>query len=416
MLSVAEASARILAEIRALPPERVGLMESLGRVIAQDVRSPVTLPPWNNSAMDGYAVRADDVIGASAAAPVSLTVIDSVAAGSFPARAVGRGEATRIMTGAPVPEGADSVIRVEDTDGGEARVLVRDARDAGRNVRPRGEDIIEGATAVRAGTPLGAAHLGLLASVGASSVEVYGRPRVAIVGSGDELVELDRFEEALAGRRIVSSNSYTLAALVRQAGGEPVSLGVAADTHASLRALVERAAGCDLLVTTAGVSVGALDYTREVLEALGAELRFWKVRMRPGAPLAFGMLGGMPWIGLSGNPVSAMITFELFVRPAIRRMLGHSRLFRRPVSVILEETVTTGAPLTHFLRAIVRLDSDGRARARLTGAQSSGMLTSMTLANALIVVPADRQRVERGETLNALPLGDEYAMTAELGL
>ena len=257
------------------------------------------------------------------------------------------------MTGAPLPDGADTVVRVEDTDGGTARVLCADARDARRNVRPRGEDFREGDTLLDPGSPLGAAQLGVLASVGRSTVDVHRRPRVAIMGSGDELVDVDGFHEVLAGRKIVSTNGYTLQALVRDAGGEPVNLGVAADDPASLRDHLRRSAGCDLVLTSAGVSVGEFDYTRDVIQSLGADMKFWRVRMRPGAPLGFGLLGTAPWIGLPGNPVSAMVTFELFVRPVLRRMLGHTRLFRRPVPVVLEERVTIGARLTHFLRAIV---------------------------------------------------------------
>jgi len=416
MLSVPEASARILEHIEPLSTERLPLLDSLGRVLAESVRAPMTLPAWDNSAMDGYAVRASDIDAASQERPVRLRVLETVAAGAFPTHRVSDGEAIRIMTGAPLPEGADTVVRVEDTDAGTNDVLVRDARDARRNIRPRGEDFHEGDPVVDAGTVLGAAQIGVLASVGRTTVDVYRRPRVAILGSGDELVDLDRFHEVLAGRKIVSSNGYTLHALVRDAGGEPVNLGIARDDPVSLRDHLARSDGCDLLITSAGVSVGEFDYTREVVSALGAELKFWRVRMRPGAPLGFGILGGMPWIGLPGNPVSAMVTFELFVRPVVRRMLGHTRLFRRPVAVILEEPVHIGARLTHFLRCVVTTRDDGVVTARLTGPQGSGILTSMSRANALLVVPEDRPRVEAGERLNALPLGGEAALSATFAL
>ena len=416
MLSVPEASARILEHIEPLSTERVPLLDSLGRVLADSVRAPMTLPAWDNSAMDGYAVRASDIDAASHERPVRLRVLETVAAGAFPTHRVSDGEAIRIMTGAPLPEGADTVVRVEDTDAGTNDVLVRDARDARRNIRPRGEDFREGDPVVDAGTVLGAAQIGVLASVGRTMVDVYRRPRVAILGSGDELVDLDRFHEVLAGRKIISSNGYTLHALVRDAGGEPVNLGIARDDPVSLRDHLARSDGCDLLITSAGVSVGEFDYTREVVSALGAEMKFWRVRMRPGAPLGFGILGGMPWIGLPGNPVSAMVTFELFVRPVVRRMLGHTRLFRRPVAVILEEPVNIGARLTHFLRCVVTTRDDGVVTARLTGPQGSGILTSMSRANALLVVPEDRPRVEAGERLNALPLGGEAELSATFAL
>jgi molybdopterin molybdotransferase len=416
MLTVPEASARILEHIAPLEVERVALLDSLGRVLAEPVRAPTTLPAWDNSAMDGYAVRGTDVDAATRDGPVHLRVLETVAAGQFATRPVGAGEAIRIMTGAPIPDGADTVIRVEDTDGGTETVSVRDARDARRNIRPRGEDFNEGDSLLEPGVPIGAAQIGILASAGRAAIDVFRRPRVAILGSGDELVDVDRFHEVLAGRKIVSSNGYTLHALIRGAGGEPINLGVAADTPSSLRDHLRRSAGCDLVLTSAGVSVGEFDYTRDVVQALGAEMKFWRVRMRPGAPLGFGLLGAMPWIGLPGNPVSTMVTFELFVRPVIRRMLGHARLFRRPVPVVVEERVTIGARLTHFLRAIVTTGDDGRVSARLTGPQGSGILTSMSRANALLVVPEDRPVVEAGETLFALPLGDDAGLTTRFAL
>ncbi len=319
------------------------------------------------------------------------------------------------MTGAPAPGGADSVVRVEDTDGGTERVEIRDGRDAGKNIRPRGEDIVAGQVALPAGTTLGPAQLGVLASLGAAEVVVHRAPRVAILTSGDELVELDRFEEVRAGRKIVSSNGYTLQALVRAAGGEPVYLGIAADTPAPLREHLARTAGCDLILTSAGVSVGEHDFVREVLRELGADMKFWRVRMRPGAPVGFGLLHGTPWIGLPGNPVSTMVTFELFARPAIRKLRGHPRLFRRPFDVRVEEPIATGLELTHFLRAIVTHGPSGPT-ARLTGPQGSGILTSMSLANALLVVPRDRRRVEVGDVLRALPLGDEADLAGDFAL
>jgi molybdopterin molybdotransferase len=410
-LDVGDAVLRILADVHTLGEERVPLLAAQGRVLARDAVAGITLPAWDNSAMDGYAVRAADLVRL----PASLRVIESVAAGGFPSRPVGAGEATRIMTGAPLPAGADSVVRVEDTDGGTERVEIREARDAEKNVRPRGEDIVAGQVALPAGTTLGPAQLGVLASLGVADLFVHRAPRVAILASGDELVELDRFDEVREGRKIVSSNGYTLQALVRAAGGEPVYLGIAADSPASLREHLARAAGCDLILTSAGVSVGEYDFVRDVLRDLGADMKFWRVRMRPGAPLGFGILHGTPWIGLPGNPVSTMVTFELFARPAIRKLRGHSRLFRRPIDVAVEEPVTTGVELTHFLRAIVTHGPSG-ATARLTGPQGSGILTSMSLANALLVVPRGRRRVEAGETLRALPLGDEADLAADFAL
>ncbi len=414
-LSVAEASAQILSGIRALAAERVPLRESLGRVLAEDVLSPIDHPPWDNSSMDGYAVRAADVAGAAEGTPVSLPVLETVRAGQRPSRRLEPGSAIRVMTGAPVPEGADSVIRVEDTDGGEDTVVVRDARDAMRNVRPRAEDLQVGGLAVPHGTVLGAAQIGVLASVGCALVPVHRRPRVAVLASGDELVDVDQFDRVRAGERIVSSNSYTISAAARAAGADVMELGIVPDDPDEYRARLAAVGDCDLLVTSGGVSVGAFDFTKDVLRALGAELTLWRVRMRPGAPLGFGMLGDMPWLGLPGNPVSAMVTFELFGRPIIRRQLGAANVFRRGVDVRLLGDVEIAAPLTHFMRAVVEWQRDG-AVARLTGPQGSGLLTSMARANALLVIPADRTLVRTGETVRAILLGDDAWSAASLDL
>ncbi|HYD53627.1 MAG TPA: gephyrin-like molybdotransferase Glp, partial [Gemmatimonadaceae bacterium] len=367
--------------------------------------------------MDGYAVRAADVAEASAERPVRLRVRETIAAGTRPTGAVGPGEAARIMTGAPVPEGADTVIRVEDTDAGTAEVLVRDARDAHRNVRPRGEDVRAGETVLRAGTLLSAAHLGVLASVGCARPLVARRPRVAILSTGDELVDVDAMDAVRAGERIVNSNAYTIAALVREAGGEPTELGVARDDPGTLRETIERAREHDLLVTTGGVSAGAFDYTRDVLRGMGVEIVVTRVRIRPGAPTAFARLGAMAWLGLPGNPVSAMVTFELFGRPLLRALAGAQRPFRRAIPVRLAEAVTITPTLTHFLRVVLEdAGDDGLPRARMTGPQGSGLLTSMARADALLVVPAGRERYEAGERLGALPLGDGAAFGERLSL
>ncbi len=411
MLTPAQAVESILREIVPLPVERVPLADALGRVLAAAIVSPVTLPHWDNSAMDGYAVRSQDARGATRDRAVQLTIIETIVAGGFPGRSVGQGEAARIMTGAPIPEGADSVVRVEDTDAGTTSVRIFDDRDVERNIRPRGEDMHAGDEVLSAGQPIGAAQIGVLASVGAAMVDVYRRPRVAIAGSGDELVDINRFDEVLAGKKIVSSNSYTISALVALCGGIPVPLGSARDTLADMLAILEKARGCDMIVTSAGVSVGEHDYTRVALAELGAEMKFWRVRMRPGAPIGFGLLNGVPWIGLPGNPVSAMVTFELFVRPALLRMQGHTRLFRQPVNARIDESITIGAKLTHFLRAVVRPGPDGTYAARLTGPQGSGILTSMARANALLVVPEDKTVTNAGEFLSAILLSGDASLS-----
>jgi molybdopterin molybdotransferase len=413
--SVQEASRRILDAIRPLGVESVRLRDALGRVLAQDVHSPIDHPPWDNSSMDGYAVRAADVRGAVPAVPIRLRVVDTVRAGQLPAIEVTPGTAIRIMTGAPIPGGADSVVRVEDTDGGEREVEIRDGRDAGRNLRPRGEDLQAGGLAVTRGTVLGPAQIGVLASVGCATVAVHRRPRVAVLSSGDELVDVDQFEAVRRGERIVSSNSYTLTSSASVAGADVVDLGIVADDPTAYTERLAAARGCDLLITSGGVSVGAFDFTKDVLRALGAELHLWRVAMRPGAPLGFGMLGELPWLGLPGNPVSSLVTFELFARPVIRKQRGEARVFRRPIEVRVREDVSIQAPLTHFMRAVVEWERDG-AWARLTGPQGSGLLTSMAKANALLVIPANRPAIHAGESARAMLLGDAALATDALEL
>jgi molybdopterin molybdotransferase len=402
MHTPADAARLIVERVRPLPPARRALRDALGLVLAETVTSPIDLPPWDNSAMDGYAVRAADVAESGAV----LRVIETVAAGAFPTRPLAAGEATRIFTGAPLPAGADTVIRQEDTEGSGETVIIRDPRDRGRNVRHRGEDITRGVAVLAAGTPLGPAQLGVLASIAQATPLVHPAPRVAFLGSGDEIADLDEADAILAGTKIASSNSYTLHALIRRDGGVPVDLGLARDTRASLRERLAAARGADLIVTSAGVSVGEHDLVREVLAELGGTVALWRVRMRPGAPLGFGTLHGAPWIGLPGNPVSTMVTYELFVRPALRRLQGHALPFRRAVPVRVAEPVTLGPRLRHFLRAIV--EPGDPPAARLTGPQGSGILTSMARANALLIVPEDQPQVPAGTMLDAILLDDPH--------
>lgn len=420
-LSPTDAAHRILAGVRRQPTLRIPLDDALGSVLAEAAISPLDIPAWTNSAMDGYAVRGDDVRGASRGAPKRLRVIEVIPAGAFPARTLSAGESSRIFTGAPLPEGADSVIRQEDTDAGgrsqgaggsgqgtgSGEVEIYNDRDCGVNIRRAGEDIRKGAVALPAGTVLGPAQLGVLCSMAVAHPIVFRRPRIGIMGSGDEIVDVDQTEAILSGRKVASSNSHTLAALVRLAGGEPVNLGIARDTPASVREHLERAHDCDLLVTSAGISVGDHDHLRTVIAEMGGELGFWKLAMRPGAPVGFGALHGTPWIGLPGNPVSTMVTFELFVRPAIRKMMGQAECFRRTVPVRVAEAIHLGPTLQHFLRAVVT-PSDAGYDVRLTGPQGSGILTSMVAANALLIVPKGQHDTPKGALLSALLLDDPY--------
>ena len=382
------------------------LADAVGSVLAETIQSPFPLPRWANAGMDGYAARAADVSGATRTNPARLRVVEEIAAGRFPTRRIEPGEAARIFTGAPVPDGADSVIRQEDTDVGIIEVSVYDSRDGGGNVRPPGQDLAAGATALAEGTELDAAGAALLAALAVAHPLVYRRPRVAILAAGDELAALDQRDEILAGRRIASSNSILLAALVREAGGEPVDLGIAHDDPDDIRRRIAGATDCDLLITTGGVSVGSHDELRPVLRSMGAEEFFWRLAIRPGGPAAAGQLGGMLWIGLPGNPVSTFVTFELLARPAIRRLMGHRLVFRTTTPVRLAEPVTVSPALQHFLRVRITSSPTG-PEAWLTGPQSSNLLSSVVRADGLMVVPQGTALAEAGTVYPVMRLRHE---------
>lgn len=412
-LSPGEALRTILAGVAPLGTEERPLLDALGAVLAEDVVSPVDLPPWDNSAMDGFAARAADVRGASAAAPRVLRVVDDVPAGHFASRPVGPGEAIRIMTGAPVPDGADCVVRVEHTDGGReigtaaGAVSILSDADAGRNVRPRGEDVRAGDAVLRAGTVLRAPELAVAAAVGRARLPVVRRPAVAVLASGDELVPVEDFEQVRAGRRIVSTNSYALAAQLAESGMTARLTGIARDTPESLREHVARAAGCAALVTTAGISVGEHDHVLGAMRAFDTRIDFWRVRIRPGSALAFGIvggLGGLPWFGLPGNPVSTMVTFELFVRPALLRMAGHARIHAPSVDAVMRDAYSARGDLLHVPRVRLSREADGTVSARLTGAQGSGVATSMAAADGLALVPVGAE-LRPGDGVRVVVLG-----------
>jgi molybdopterin molybdotransferase len=412
VISVAEASETILRKIEALTGESVATEGAVGRVLSQAVSASIDSPPWDNSSMDGYAARAADIDHV----PATLSVIEEIAAGAFPSRSIAAGEAMRVMTGAPVPRGCDTVVRREDTDDGRDVVTISSRRDAGKNIRRKGEDFHAGDKLFEAGEEMRVPHAGALASAGIKTVSVHRRPTVALVSSGDELVELRDFSLDLAEKKIVSSNSVTLGALLKEAGAIPLDLGIARDDRASLIEKLERTEGCDLILTTAGISVGDHDHVRDAVQELGGKIDFWKVRMRPGAPLAFGTINGIPWIGMSGNPVSAMVSFEVFVRPVIRRMLGHSALFGATVPVRIRKSITLAAPLMHFLRVDVSENNDGGYGAELAGSQSSSVITAMARANALLILPGDRLEIDEGEIHRALPLGNSLTTSHHLEL
>ena len=408
-LGVPEALARILDAAHATDVETVSLVDAAGRVTARPVQAPVPHPPWTNSAMDGFAVRASDVRGATRASPRLLRVIEDVPAGAFPTRTVEAGTAIRVMTGAPLPDGADGVIRLEhtsawDESGSLTEITVFRDEDAGRNVRERGEDYDTGDTLLEAGELITPARVGLLASIGRAHVDVCARPRVALLATGDELAGPDAFDEVVAGRRIADSNSPALAAAVGAAGGVALPLGVARDDLEDIAIRLDQARDADVLLTTAGASVGDHDLVKDALEHAGFELDFWRVRMRPGSPVSFGRLGRTLVFGLPGNPVSALVTFHVLVAPALRALQGRADVHSPVQRVVLPEDIPTRAGLAHFLRIRLEPAMDALPAARLTGPQGSGILTSVARADALLVVPEDLNGLPAGTQADALPL------------
>ncbi len=394
-LTVDEALERILGGVPSLPPHEVALLDALGAVLAEDAVAIQDVPPFTNSAMDGYAVRGDDV----ATAPARLRVVGDIAAGAYPTHQVGPGEAMRIMTGAPMPDGADTVVRVEDTDNGMDIVTIKRATERGLSVRGRGEDLRVGEVVIPRGTVLRPAEIGVLATTGRPRVHVVRRPRVAVLSTGDEVVELDA---PIQPGQIRDANRYSLSAAVGAAGCVAWTLGIVGDTPEALRAALRDASSADAVVTSGGVSVGDHDHVKPVVSEMGT-MDFWSIAIRPGRPLAFGELRDgprrVPIFGLPGNPVSSLLTFELFVRPALLRMAGHANVARPRARARLLERVDKPAQLRFFARGIHDASDD---TVRTTGPQGSGILRSMSLANCLIDLPPGRERHEPGETVDLI--------------
>lgn len=405
-LTVADALDLVLRGVAPLPGERVPLLEALGRVLAEPVVAHDSLPPFANSSMDGYALRAADTAVASSATPLALRVVADIAAGTVSDVILSPGTAARIMTGAPIPAGADAVIPVEDTNEPwrdaerplPETILIQRAVKPGDYVRHIGEDIEAGQEVIQPGHVLRPQEIGVLASLGVSHVRVHRRPRVGVLATGDELIDV---ESELTPGKIRNSNSYAQAAQVIALGAELVSLGVARDTEDQVRAKLRVGldAGVDLLVSSAGVSVGAYDVVKAVLEQDG-NVNFWRVRMRPGKPLAFGSYHGVPFLGLPGNPVSAMVSFERFVRPAILKMAGRTALDRPQVTVTLQDEISSDGRES-YVRAVVTRSPQGY-QAVSTGSQGSHVMTSLVKANALVIIPEGVTQVNPGDELQAM--------------
>ncbi|HEX77936.1 MAG TPA: molybdopterin molybdotransferase MoeA [Dehalococcoidia bacterium] len=412
MISVEEALERVLNCVHVLEAEEKPILEALGQVLAEDVHSPVDVPPLDNAAMDGYAVRAEDTLGATPTSPRVLKVVAEAAAGTVVEHRLEPGEAIRIMTGAPLPPGATAVIPFEDTDEMKrqspiAEIGIHRSADGGLNIRRAGEDITKGSLVLRKGTVLRPQEIGVLASLGRGRVQVVRRPRVAILATGDELIDVG---QPPAPGKIYDSNTYTIACQVRRAGGIPRILGIAPDREERLVAKVREGLEADMLLTSGGVSLGDYDMVKGVLAKEG-EIAFWTVRMKPGKPLAFGSfavgegdrLRRVPHLGFPGNPVSSMISFELFARPAILKMMGKTTLSKPTVTAILEDRVINSDRRRIFARVNVER-RQGQYFARLTGPQGSGILTSMAWANGLAIIPEDVAEAKPGDTVQVIML------------
>jgi len=403
LISIEEARTRVLAEALPLSVEPRPITEALGLVLAEDIIAEHDVPPFDNSGMDGYAVRAADSVDATQESPVSLTVIETLAAGHLAERPLEPGEAIKIMTGAPIPGGADAVVQSELAEEVGGSVKIFEAVKPGRNIRRAGEDVGAGDRVLTAGAALGPAEIGVLASLGHPHVQVHRVPRVAVLSTGSELVEVD---QPLTPGHIRNSNSYSLRAQCKQLGIDAVALGIVPDDYAKTRTLIEQGLGYDVLLTSGGVSVGQFDFVKDVQDELGVERRLWGVSMKPGKPLAFGVRGSTLVFGLPGNPVSAMVSFELFVRPALMRLMGYRKTTRPAYRAIISEDVVSGDGRTYVVRARAWRE-DGVWHVSSTGAQGSGMLRSMVGANGLALIPGGPRGVRAGEEVDFMLLRED---------
>jgi len=393
MIQVQEALDTILAKINFKGVEKVPLEQALGRVLAEDVVSRINNPPMDNSAMDGYALIAEDIQSATPENPVKLEMVEEIAAGYTAKGVLQPGQAMRIMTGAPIPAGANAVLMQEDTKKDGKIIFCEDKADVEENIRKAGEDVKIGEVVLKKGIPLSPAHIGMLAVVGRSQIAVSQRPIVAILSTGDEILELDETPE---GPQIFNSNGHMLAAQIKSAGGLPVYLGIAKDTEKDLMEKFEWALQADIVVSSGGVSVGDYDLVKSSLQKMGQDMLFWKVAMKPGKPLAFGRIGETPIFGLPGNPVSSFVSFEQFVRPSLKKALGCSDLSHKTVKAKLTRTIKKKPGRLHFLSAVVSW-TDGEYTVTPAGEQGSGILKSASNANGLLIFPLEADEIKQGQ-------------------
>jgi molybdopterin molybdotransferase len=398
MISVEDAQERVLAEIATIGTEQVAFTDALGRVLREDIIAAADVPQGDNTAMDGYAVRAEDI----ANPPARLRVIEDLPAGRVAAKKVEKGTAIRIMTGALIPDGADTVAHVEITDAGSDFVTVKESLKRGTNLRKQGEDMRAGDVVLAAGTLIGAAEIGVLASVQKSIVRVGRRPTVAIISTGDEIVDVD---ELRTDGKVVNSNSYSLAALAREAGATPRMMGIVRDTRETTIAAIDSALECDFIISSGGVSVGAYDFVKDALDALGADTKFWQIAMKPGKPVVLSRVRDRVYFGLPGNPVSCMVSFLLFIAPALRKAMGQKNGLLPPiVKTRLMGPLKSRGDRRNYLRVRV-VARDGELIAYPMTAQGSGVSTSMVQANGFAIVETGITSVNAGDTIPTVLVG-----------
>jgi molybdopterin molybdotransferase len=393
LIGILEAQQQVLDDIPVLGRERIHILEALGRVLAQDVAAKRDVPAGDNSAMDGFCCKHKDLAGASPKNPIKFNLVGDSPAGRPFEGIVGEGQAVRIMTGGIVPEGADTVIMLEDTETRENEIVCFKDPGKGAHIRRAGEDVRAGEVTLTKGDIVRPPEVGMLATLGHAYVYVYQRPLVAILSTGDELVDLD---EPFSRGKVVCSNTYSIAAQVAECGAIPLSLGVAVDKDSEQRALISEGLRADVIVTSGGVSVGKYDLVKDAFSQLGMRVKFWKVAMKPGKPLIFGSIGNRPVFGLPGNPAAAMVSFEQFVRPALLKMMGHINLFRPTINAVLAQDVKIVSDRLHLVRCKL-FEDNGKTMAVTTGNQSSGALRSMVLADGLMILPASEKAFAAGE-------------------
>ena len=412
MITVEKALQAIFLNFHQLGLEKVNILDARARVIGEDVFATRNIPPADNSAMDGYAVRHIDTKGATRVSPLRLKVIEEISAGKVPQERLKKGEASRIMTGALIPDAADAIVRQEDTKKIGKTVIIYTSVKEGQDIRFAGEDVQKEELVISKGSVVSPAQIGMLASLGRAFVSVYQKPRVAIIATGDELVDI---ENDPPPAKIVNSNSYSLAAQVVECGAIPLIMGIAKDKKSELQEKFKTALHADLIISSGGVSVGDFDLVKDVMGEIGNAMHFWQVAMKPGKPLAFGAIKSIPMFGLPGNSVSAMVSFEQFVRPYLLKMQGHTKIFRQTMKALSSQEIQKKKGVKHFIRAIVKKEKN-QYIAAITGEQGSGILKSMVLANALIVLKENETKVKKGDPVTVQLLDDSLSKTESFPL